>query len=112
METNFEIKIKPKIGLTQDLTDQNIIIKKITILLFSLRFIFGLLLNKKSDNNPIYNLLTKQLSSIITFIPYNINEEDLENLLKKKNKKNYLYIVTYYISFIFILCEYSRIFKR
>ena len=85
-ENNFETKIKPNIVLTQDLTDQNKIIKKITILLFSLRFIYRILLNTKNDNNPIYNLLTKKISSIITFIPNDINEEELEKFLEKEKK--------------------------
>ena len=102
-KNNFESKIKPNIGLTKDLTDQNTIVKKITILLFSLRFIYIILLNTKNDNNPIYNLLTKKISSIIRFIPNNLEEADLENLLKKEKKIKEMDKITYILLHFIIL---------
>ena len=91
-EKYFNEKIKQKIGLNDEISDQNKI-NKITILLYALRFIFLIILNIKDNrNNPkgfYKNLITKNIYSIIekNFIPGILEYKNLKIHLKKEEEK-------------------------
>ena len=86
IDKNFKEKIIPKIK--SELNDSN----KITILLFSLRFIFSFLLRSKKGieiKGFYYHLLSNKIDSVIEncFIPGNLEFLNLKTHLNKQEEK-------------------------
>ena len=103
-ENNFKENIVRKMGISKDEINKldKLSRPKITILLYSLRFIFSLLnhakYNKKETEGFYFNLLTKNISSIIdsNFIPgnfpyYSLKIESFYEIKKLLQADHYKY---------------------
>ena len=112
---NYDEKIAPKIGINYETNYENIKIKKI-ILLYSLRFIFPIIINSNSNNcgGFFYKLLTNNLSSEIEkyYMARVLKYDNIKNILdnqeeKMLEKNNITYRILIFIFYTFLF--YSNI---